>query len=57
MRTEQEIIDRWASLMEQSDRLYEMDDKDSVKLSKKYQEQAKILRWVLDESKKEDKIG
>lgn len=33
MRTEQEIIDRWASLMEQSDRLYEMDDKDSVKLS------------------------
>lgn len=51
MRSEEEIINKWANLMEQLDRLYEYDDADCIKLSKEYKLQADILRWVLDSSK------
>lgn len=52
MRSKEEIVNKWVSLMEQADRLYEYyDDVDCVKLSKEYKLQADILRWVLDSYK------
>ena len=49
MKSREEIEKKWAMLMTDSDRLYEYDDIECIKLSKEYALQAKILRWVLED--------